>query len=131
MDVVIATAAGLPDGTLLDRVRDYYKERREIAVDVAVLAPESKTVNVAVSVTPKTGSSFAEVKTAVEQAVTAWFGGARLGKSVLRAALGQVVFDAAGVANYTVTAPAGDVAITAAQLPRLGTLTVTPQGGMT
>ena len=39
VDVYIATAAGLPNGTLLAAVQADLQERREIAVDVQVKAP--------------------------------------------------------------------------------------------
>ena len=131
VDVVVATAAGMPDALLLERIRDYYRERREIAVDVAVVKPEAKQVHVAAEIAPAEGQDFQAVKAKVEGAVAAWFNGGRLGKAVLRAELGQLIFGVEGVANYAVTAPAADVVIAADQLPRLGNLTVTRLGGGT
>lgn len=124
VDIMIATAAGMPDSALLSRVREHVKARREIAVDVGVLAPMAKSMNVAVGITPAGGYEFASVKTAVESAVRGWFNGRRLGKNVLRAELGELIFGVEGVANYKLTTPAADVVMTASQLPRLGTLTV-------
>ena len=60
----------------------------------------------------------------VTAAVNGWFTGQRLGQSVLLAQLGSMVFACDGVANCRVTAPGADVAISAGQLPVLGTLTV-------
>ena len=128
VDVVIATAAGLPDGALLERVGAYFRERREIAVDVGVLAPAEKTVNLSLAVKPAEGRDFEQVKSAVERAVRGWFGGDRLGKDVLRAELGRLVFGVEGVVNYSLTAPAADVAVARDELPRLGTLAVARMG---
>ena len=50
MDVVVATTAGVPGEELLEELEAYFEERREIAVDVQVRAPETKTVDVTVSV---------------------------------------------------------------------------------
>ena len=124
VDVVIATGQGMPEEALLRRVREFFQEKREIAVDVGVLAPTEKTVDVAVKVKPREGADFAGVKTAVETAVRGWFGGEALGQDVLRARLCDLVFGCEGVENYVLTAPAADAAVTAAELPRLGTLTV-------
>lgn len=46
VDVYIATEAGIPDGELLAEVTQDLAEKREIAVDVQVLAPETKTVDI-------------------------------------------------------------------------------------
>lgn len=129
VDVVVATGAGIPEAALLTQIREYFAARREIAVDVGVLAPTEKSANVAVAVQCAPGQDFAQVKAAVEGAVRGWFDGRRLGKALLRAELGRLVFDVEGVGNYLLTAPAADVAVTAGELPRLGTLTVTAMGG--
>ncbi len=131
VDVAVATAAGMPDAPLLEQIRDYYRERREIAVDVAVMAPEAKQVRVAVGIAPAEGQDFQAVKARVEGVVAAWFGGGRLGKGVLRAELGQIIFGVEGVANYVITEPAADVPAVADQLPRLENLTVTRLEGST
>ena len=62
---------------------------------------------------------------AVTAALDRYFSGELLGKSVLRAKLGSVIYGVEGVENYTLTAPAADVAISAGQLPVKGTVTVT------
>ena len=55
----------------------------------------------------------------------AQFDGRLLGRDVLRAALGAVIYGVDGVANYSIAVPAADVAAAADELPVLGTLTVT------
>lgn len=125
VDVVVSTAAGSPDEELLEQLTAYFQERREIAVDVQVLAPKEKTVDVSVTVAAKEGSDAAGVRTAVEQALRSWFNGELLGQNVLRAKLGAVIFGVEGVENYDLTAPAADVAVEQDELPKLGSLSVT------
>ena len=124
VDVVVSTAAGAPSAELLEELEDYFEARREIAVDVQVRAPEMETVDVAVQVAAEEGQDAQAVQDAVEAALRGWFDGRRLGQSVLRAALGELVFHVEGVANYALTAPAADVAVEVDVLPRLGTLAV-------
>ena len=122
---MVSTAAGSPDEELLEKLTAYFQERREISVDVQVLAPKEKTVDVSVAVAAKEGSDAAGVRTAVEQALRSWFNGGLLGQDVLRAKLGAVIFGVDGVANYDLIAPAEDVAVEQDELPKLGSLSVT------
>ena len=128
VDVYIATEAGLPDGELLEEVQAELQEKREIAVDVEVLAPIAKSVDVTVQVAAADGTAFETVKPLVEQAVTALFGGQLLGKPLLRAELGSRIYAVEGVTNYRITAPASDVTGGSGMLPLLGTLTVAEMG---
>lgn len=128
VDVYIATEAGLPDGTLLEEVRADLQEKREIAVDVAVLAPEATAVDVTVEVAPSDNTSFETVKALVEQAVTVLFTGRMLGKPLLLAELGSRIYAVEGVENYRILSPAADVAGGNGVLPLLGTLSVTEMG---
>ena len=68
-----------------------------------------------------TSAVAAKVKTAL----TAYFDGRLLGQNVLLAKLGSVIYSVEGVKNYVFSAPAADVAVTGAQLPVLGAITVT------
>ena len=124
VDVVVTTLAGLPDQDLLDRLEAYFQERREIAVDVQVRAPETAAVNLAVQVKPGEGRSFAEARAEVEAVLRNWFTGKRLGQSVLRAQLGSLIYGCESVSNYAIKTPAADVAVAADILPVLGTLTL-------
>ena len=112
------------DTGLLEQVAAHLEERREIAVDVQVKAPEVRTVDVSVQVAARPGADFDTVRQAVESAVRGWFDGRLLGQSVLRAQLGALIFGVEGVENYALTAPAADVAAAVDELPQLGTLTV-------
>ncbi len=128
VDVVVATASGLPGAELLDELQEYFESRREIAVDVLVKAPMVKSVDVTVSVEAAEGTESESVKASVEQALTGYFSGERLSKDVLVARLYQLIFSLEGVANCTITAPATDVTVAAGELPQLGTMTVEVTG---
>lgn len=124
VDIYVSAAGGLPDETLLTQVAQALEGRREIAVDLQVLAPESVTVNVLLSVKAAEGYDAAAVRAAVSAAVQTWFDGTRLGKDCLLADLHRRIYAVDGVANYRVDAPANDVTVGQSQLPVLGTLSV-------
>lgn len=124
VDVVVSTLAGLPGRELLDELNAYFQERREIAVDVRVRAPETVTVDLSVAVAAQAGWDPGEVAASVEQTLREWFTGKRLGQSVLLARLGSLIYGCEGVANYAIASPAADVAVSADVLPVLGTLSV-------
>ena len=129
VNVYLTSPAGMPSQALLAEVEADLAERREIAVDVKVLAPGTATVNVAAAVKPEAERSFAEVKAAVEEAVRARFTGALLGKGVLLAELGSLIYGVEGVANCRLAAPTADLAAAATVLPVLGTVTITEMEG--
>ena len=129
VNVYLTSPAGMPSQALLTEVEADLAERREIAVEVKVLAPAAATVNVAAAVKPEAERSFAEVKTAVEEAVRQHFTGALLGKGVLLAELGSLIYQVEGVANCRLTAPTADLAAAATVLPVLGTVTITEMEG--
>ena len=122
VDVVAATLEGMPDEELLGQLTDYFQQRREIAVDVLVRAPEAVTVDVAVKIDG--GADQAGAAERVKTALRQWFTGERLGQDVLRARLGSLIFGCEGVKNYELTAPPEDLSLEPDQLPVLGTLTV-------
>ena len=123
--VVIAAPDGVPSEELVARVQADLQTVREIAVDVSVRAPQTETVNVAVQIQLKAGVTFDAAKAAVQTALAAQFTGAMLGRSVYRAALGNLIYETGAVENYTLVQPAADVAGAAGKLPVLGTVTVT------
>lgn len=124
VDVVVATLSGQPDEELLGQLQEYFQSRREIAVDVQVLAPEALTVNVSIQVKAREGTDQAAVEENVEETVRRWFSGERLARDLLLAQLGSVIYGCENVENYAILSPAADQAVQADQLPTLGTLTV-------
>ena len=124
VDVYVATAAGTPDEELLAAIEEDLQKKREIAVDLQVLAPKTTQVNVTVAIRPGTSFTFDQVKLEAEQALRGYFTGALLGKEVTLAALGNLLYSLGTVANYRFTAPTQDVAAQVGTLPVLGTLTI-------
>ena len=124
VDVVAATVAGVPDEELLGQLQEYFEQRREIAVDVQVRAPEVTQVNVSVQVAAKGGWESQQVKDQVEQALRGWFDGTLLGQDILLARLGNLIYSCEGVENYAILAPAADLTVEADVLPTLGELHV-------
>ena len=124
VNVVIATHAGVPDAALLAAVETDLQKKREIAVDVKVLAPTVETVAVTAALKVAPGYTFAEAKAGAQSALEALFTGGLLGKSVTTARLLTLLCGVEGVENVHLTAPAADVAVDATELPMLGTVTL-------
>ena len=124
VDVVATTLAGAPDEELLEQLQEYFEQRREIAVDVQVRAPEVKQVDVSVRVSAKGGWDSQQVNTQVEQALRSWFDGKLLGQDILLARLGHIVYSCDGVENYAILTPEADLEVEADMLPTLGELHV-------
>ena len=124
VNVVIATHAGVPDAALLAAVETDLQKKREIAVDVKVLAPTVETVAVTAALKAAPGYTFAEVKAGAQSALETLFTGELLGKSVTTARLLTLLCGVEGVENVHLTAPAADVTVDATELPMLGTVTL-------
>ena len=124
VNVVIATHAGVPDAALLAAVETDLQKKREIAVDVKVLAPAVETVAVTAALQAAPGYTFAEAKAGAQSALEALFTGELLGKSVTTARLLTLLCGVEGVENVHLTAPAADVAVGSTELPMLGTVTI-------
>lgn len=124
VDVVITSAGGVPGTALVEQVQSVLEEQREIAVDVNVMAPETVTVDLILSVKPKEGLLPGPVIDRVKAALRAWFDGNLLGQDVLLVQIGQKIFAVDGVANYQIQGPVNDVTVGRGQLPVLGKLSV-------
>jgi uncharacterized phage protein gp47/JayE len=128
VDVVPAVWKGVPEQSLLDGLQAYFEARREIAVDVKVIPPTEKSVNLTVELEAAQGADYDTVAGRVEAVLKDWFNGERLGENILRVKLGALIYGVDGVANYVLTAPAQDVDVQATELPRLGVLTIRRKG---
>jgi len=125
VDVYIATEAGVPDEELLATVQEDLQKKREIAVDVRVLAPDAAEVAVSAQVETSAGVDFEAVRSTIEQAVAAFFSGHMLGKSVRVAELTSLIFRQEGVENVRLLMPTEDIAAAQGTLPVLTGVTVT------
>ena len=121
VDIVVATQDGMPDVQLLAQIREYFRARKEIAVDVGVVAPTEVPVAVQVRIAAE---DFAQVQPRVIQAINSFFTGELLGKNVLRAKLGSVIYSVEGVDNYTLDIPLEDIKVEKNELPVLTSISV-------
>ena len=128
VDVYVATDAGIPGEELLTAIEDYLQARREISVDLQVLAPEEETVNISVALKASQGHTFDQAKAQADDALRNAFTGSLLGKGVTLAALGELLYHLEGVENYRFVSPTADVPASPTVLPRLGTLTISEWG---
>lgn len=128
VDIIIASADGVPTQSLIDAVDEKLQGQREICVDLLVLAPATVTVNVAAELETAAGYDYNQVANAVTAALTAHFTGKLLGEKVTLAKLGSIIYGVEGVKNYHITSPAADVSIAGDRLPRLGTITLNDGG---
>lgn len=126
VDLYIATDAGIPDETLLSEVDEYLQEKREISVDLRVLAPTPKPLNIQVAIQPAAGYTFEAAQAEADGTLRAAFTGAMLGKEVTLAFLGNLLYDLDSVQNYSFTSPAADLPASPTVLPCLGNLTISP-----
>ena len=119
VDVYIAAENGVPSEGLLREVYEDLNAKRELAVDLQVLAPEVKQVDVTAELTIAEGYDPEKVKEAATEALRVFFAADLLGKGVKRAAIGDVLYHTKGVENYALTLPEEDVAAEGAVLPVL------------
>lgn len=124
VDVIVAAPGGTPSTALLEAVESVLEEKREIAVDVQVLAPEEESVAVTAELKAAEGYSFAEAKANAERALAALFTGELLGKSVSAAHILSLLYNTEGVENVHMSAPTADTDAAADVLPVLGTVTL-------
>ena len=124
VDVILAGAAGDLPSQVIQEALELLKQKREIAVDLAVRNPTNTSVGVQVKISAEDGVSFQTVKAAVEQRIGAYFDGRLLGKPILRAKLGELIFGVPGVTNYRILQPADDLPAVPGKLPKLGSLVV-------
>ncbi len=129
VDIIIASEGGIPSVELLETVQSRLDEQREICVDIQVLAPEEREVDITLSIAAEEGYEFEQVRNRVESGLRGFFNGDQLGKGVLLAQLAAVVYGVEGVANYAFSQPVADVAGSVTVLPTLGELIVTEMGG--
>lgn len=127
VDVYIATSGGTPSQALLTQVANALEEKRELAVDVRVLAATVQTVDVVAALSIGEGYSFSEVEARAQAAVRTWLGDGHMGKSVHTAKLIALLCGVEGVENVRLSAPAADVTVDATGVAIAGTVTLTEE----
>lgn len=119
VDLYITTHSGTPSPELINTVSEVLESRREIAVDLSVLAPEVESIEVSMEIEPEAGYSFAQVREKVEQALQNCFDGTLLGEGMPMARLLTVAFAVEGVKNCHLLSPTEDVEADSMRLPVL------------
>ena len=125
VDLYVASEGGIPEETLLTELNAYLQEKREISVDLRVLAPTPHPVNIAVAIRPTAGYTFQEAQAQADAALREAFSGALLGRSVTLAFLGSLLYSLESVENYRFAAPAADLEGSPTVLPSLGSVSIT------
>lgn len=128
VDLYVATESGTPDTALLEELNAFLQEKREISVDLQVLAPVTAAVNISAVIQPAEGYTFSEAQADADAALRAAFTGAMLGKSATLAFLGNLLYDLDSVQNYRFISPSADLAGSPTVLPSLGTVSISAWG---
>lgn len=123
VDVYVASPAGVPDQNLLEEIAADLQSKREIAVDVAVKAPMTRSVNVTLELN---AADYEAASAAAESALRGYFTGERLGRAVLLSELHALLHQVEGLENYHILEPTADVSAMVGALPVLGTLQINP-----
>ena len=124
VDVIVAGTEGIPSNATVRTVKAKLDDLREICVDIDVYAPSPVTVNISLKIDIESGYSFNVTNIRVARALSDYFDGSLLGKNVLLAKLGSIVYSVEGVKNYTFLTPSQDVTVRDDELPILGSLTI-------
>ncbi len=123
--LVIAVEGGQPDAGLLEEIRAELEAQRELAVDVYLSPPTIRALNVAVTLWPAKGVTYAQAAAGVEQAIRGYFTGRLLGLNVYLAKLGSLIYNTGLVENYAIAQPQADETIEPNELPQLASLVLT------
>lgn len=124
VDLYVASDSGAPEPELLEELNGFLQKQREISVDLRVLAPAARTVNISVAVQPAPGYTFQEARTQADAALREAFTGALLGKNITLAFLGNLLYDLDSVENYRFSSPSADLPASPTALPCLGAVTI-------
>jgi len=128
LDIVAASDSGIPSESILTQIKEHLDALRELCVDIQVSAPTAVTIDISAEIVPDGTHTQEEAEANVIAALGRHFCGALLSKNVLLAELGRVIYDAGGVSNYRITAPAADIFVQSGELPVLGTVTLSAAG---
>lgn len=129
VDLYVATDAGIPDQDLLRELNDYLQEKREISVDLRVLAPRPLPININVAIQRAGSATFEKARADADAALRSVFTGAMLGKEVTLAFLGNLLYSQESIQNYRFASPTADLAASPTVLPCLGSVTITEWSG--
>ena len=125
VDIVVTSTDGLPSPELLGEISEKLESMREICVDIEVDAPVIKTVQVKVMLDVQNECDISTVSENVETVIEAYFNGTLLGRDILLARIGDIIFNVPGVNNYKIISPVSDVSVSVNELPVCAGVTIT------
>lgn len=124
VDVLIATASGIPSDELVTTVLNYILSKRPMLADVHVLKPTPKSINVTVSIKPKAGFSFATLQPLAISAIEQYISTLEIGTEVLISGIIDKVKDINGVYDVSVSVPSGNVDLLSTEMAEVGVINV-------
>jgi uncharacterized phage protein gp47/JayE len=134
VDVYILGQGGVPSQALIDAVQAVVDERRPITADALVRAPEAVTVDLEITLTPRTGFDVETIEASIREAISAYFGSTTgsipvrplgVGTDVMVSQIIAVALSVHGIWNVQVVSPGADIPIDSYQMAQLGNLTIT------
>lgn len=111
VDIVLVPRPGVDFDELAARVEEELGEKREIGVDVLVRRAREVPINVSVNIGLAANYTEQEVFARMQAAVSGYSDRLAIGEHVTLAALGNILYQVEGVANYRFLHPAEDVFI--------------------
>lgn len=127
--VVVDDGTGAPSSTILASAATAIDAVRPVGSVFAVYAPVIVTADVAMTIATAGGYAHADVLSAVSTAMASYINGLGLGAALPFSRLAQVAYDASdGVANVaaiTLNGGSADLAVTAQQVIKAGTISLT------
>lgn len=128
VDVAIMAAGGIPSPTLVAEVQAYIDPRRPVTADCIVVAPTAVPVAITAALV-LSGTTLVAATARINQALAEYFATLPPGGTVVRTRIAALIADTAGVADFTLTAPAANVATvvnsSTVEIPTLDTVTIT------
>ncbi|VVC75982.1 hypothetical protein AQUSIP_12830 [Aquicella siphonis] len=126
--VVVDDGTGTPSGGFISTVNDAVDAVRGLTITFGVFAPIVVTVDAAMTVTAATGYDHGAVAALVETAIEDYLNNLDLGEPVYYTRIMQIAYDASpgvlNVSGYTLDGGTSDIAITAKQIAKAGTVTI-------
>ena len=135
VDIYIMGEAGPPDPALLASVQDVVDQNRPITADAQVRSPQVVSVNISVSVVPRSGYDILSLEAEIRRRVSVFFGDIEdttltilplgVGQDVIVSQLIGIIMAVPGMYSVVIHSPSSNIPIEPYQFPELGTLTLT------
>jgi uncharacterized phage protein gp47/JayE len=124
VDVLIATASGQPSDDLVQAVWDHIETKRPIGADVLVLKPQIVTINVDVTISPKSGYTIEGLTESVNDAITSYINSVSVGGTVKLSAIINAVYDIPGIDDVEIISPVSNTSLGETQIAQAGVIDV-------